>query len=33
MMKCGACKAVYYCDRDCQKAHWPLHKLMCKSGE
>lgn len=28
--KCGTCKAVYYCSRDCQKKHWLKHKELCK---
>lgn len=28
---CGACKAVRYCTRDCQRAHWKrVHRHMCK---
>ncbi|GJP49212.1 hypothetical protein CLOM_g8451 [Closterium sp. NIES-68] len=26
---CSACRKVTYCSRDCQKAHWPSHKLSC----
>ncbi|CAI5988293.1 unnamed protein product [Closterium sp. NIES-65] len=26
---CGACGKVAYCSRECQKAHWPSHKLTC----
>jgi hypothetical protein len=29
--KCGACQAVYYCSRECQKLHWPEHKIFCGS--
>eukprot|EP01113_Clastostelium_recurvatum_P001518 TRINITY_DN10619_c0_g1_i1.p1 TRINITY_DN10619_c0_g1~~TRINITY_DN10619_c0_g1_i1.p1 ORF type:complete len:347 (-),score=55.87 TRINITY_DN10619_c0_g1_i1:13-987(-) len=28
-MKCSRCKKVYYCDRECQKVHWPAHKKTC----
>lgn len=28
--KCGNCKGVGYCSRECQKAHWPIHKKTCK---
>ncbi len=27
---CSACKKVYYCGPDCQKAGWPTHKGDCK---
>ena len=26
---CSKCKIVYYCNRECQKAHWKTHKLEC----
>ena len=29
MKKCLGCKLVYYCDTDCQRAHWNVHKLTC----
>ena len=26
---CGACHIALYCNRACQRAHWPLHKAFC----
>jgi hypothetical protein len=26
---CSQCKAVLYCDRECQTSHWPSHKATC----
>ena len=26
---CAKCKSAYYCNRDCQKAAWKLHKKTC----
>lgn len=28
--KCSRCKLAYYCDKKCQMADWPVHKLHCK---
>jgi hypothetical protein len=28
--KCGGCKQFFYCDRECQTAHWKLHRKECK---
>lgn len=27
--KCSKCKAVQYCDRECQRLHWFIHKKNC----
>eukprot|EP00928_Gymnodinium_smaydae_P054373 TRINITY_DN38158_c0_g1_i1.p1 TRINITY_DN38158_c0_g1~~TRINITY_DN38158_c0_g1_i1.p1 ORF type:complete len:407 (+),score=95.90 TRINITY_DN38158_c0_g1_i1:46-1266(+) len=29
MLRCGKCKAVFYCSPECQKADWRRHKLSC----
>ncbi|KAF5026431.1 hypothetical protein F66182_1496 [Fusarium sp. NRRL 66182] len=29
---CKNCRLVVYCGSDCQKAHWPIHKVDCKSA-
>ena len=26
---CKACRSVYYCSKECQHVHWPLHKKEC----
>ncbi|KAJ6583620.1 hypothetical protein DFH09DRAFT_1144756 [Mycena vulgaris] len=31
--KCGRCKMMTYCNRECQAAHWPTHKPHCKPIE
>ena len=28
--KCSACKMVSYCNEECQKMHWPVHKKDCQ---
>jgi len=30
LQKCGRCKIVCYCSKECQAAHWPTHKTNCK---
>lgn len=30
---CARCKTVAYCGKECQKAHWKLHKSECKDKE
>ena len=30
---CSACRTVYYCSQDCLKAHWKLHKPVCRAAQ
>ena len=32
-LRCGRCRAVYFCDRDCQRAGWKRHKPQCRLQE
>ena len=27
--RCGQCKQVFYCSKECQTAHWKTHKRQC----
>lgn len=27
--KCSKCRQVHYCDRECQRLHWFIHKKEC----
>lgn len=29
LQRCGRCGSIYYCSKDCQKAHWSRHKIVC----
>jgi hypothetical protein len=29
LVRCGACRQVCYCGRQCQQAHWSSHKAPC----
>ncbi|KAL3688449.1 hypothetical protein R1sor_014758 [Riccia sorocarpa] len=29
-LRCKDCSSVYYCDRECQKKGWKVHKPICK---
>lgn len=31
LMKCGGCRSVAYCSRECQKKAWKSHKTECKA--
>jgi hypothetical protein len=31
MNRCGRCKSVFYCSRDCQVGHWKEHKQNCNA--
>ena len=30
--RCSRCRAVIYCSKVCQTAHYPMHKLTCRMG-
>lgn len=30
--RCGKCREIYYCCRQCQQSDWPIHKLECDTG-
>jgi len=29
MLRCAKCKTTFYCDKNCQKRGWKLHKKFC----
>jgi len=29
LFACSACKGLFYCSKEHQKEHWPLHKSIC----
>ncbi|KAG7465642.1 hypothetical protein MATL_G00155680 [Megalops atlanticus] len=31
LSKCGKCKQAFYCNVDCQRGDWPMHKLECSA--
>lgn len=33
MSTCGRCRTVLYCSTECQKKHWPIHKLTCNKEQ
>ena len=32
LKRCSACKAAYYCSKECQNKAWPTHKHECKKA-
>jgi hypothetical protein len=32
LQTCPACKRVAYCNKDCQKPHWKIHKPVCRAA-
>ncbi|EYU22919.1 hypothetical protein MIMGU_mgv1a006005mg [Erythranthe guttata] len=30
---CSACRAVWYCSRECQRSDWMLHRVECKASK
>ncbi|RPA79985.1 hypothetical protein BJ508DRAFT_377369 [Ascobolus immersus RN42] len=29
LLRCGRCRAIWYCGRECQRSHWKAHKQVC----
>ena len=32
LKNCSACRTVAYCNSECQKLHWKIHKKACRKG-
>jgi hypothetical protein len=30
LLQCSRCRTAQYCSADCQRANWPVHKLLCQ---
>ncbi|KAK6855030.1 hypothetical protein PG990_008678 [Apiospora arundinis] len=33
LLRCSRCQGAYYCDTECQRAHWKAHKPACIEPE
>jgi hypothetical protein len=33
LLLCSGCRAVWYCDRECQKGDWKGHKAGCRTAQ
>ena len=29
LRRCGRCRSVHYCSRECQRGHWSIHRFQC----
>ena len=29
LLTCSRCQSAHYCNSDCQRQHWPIHKKNC----
>jgi len=32
LSRCSSCRQAYYCNRECQVAHWEVHCIVCQPG-
>ena len=32
LSRCSSCRQAYYCNRECQVAHWEVHCIICQPG-
>lgn len=31
VFKCGRCRSIFYCSKECQRAHWQAHRQNCRA--